>query len=168
MTGYQVGTNNQVTTDGTWTYTYDAVGNLIEKSMGSGLQTWYYTYNNENELTNIRQTTNGTTNELLVTYTYDVYGQRIEEQDWTSGTVTTTQFVWSNDQVVIELNGSNAVQERYLWGDVTDQLFARVDGNGTAWWYITDAEGSVRDVLNASGVVEDHLDYSAYGVIISD
>ena len=58
--GYAVGTDNQVTTDGTWTYTYDAVGNLTQKSKGAGLETWYYTYDDENHLTVVRQTTNGT------------------------------------------------------------------------------------------------------------
>jgi len=165
MSGYSVGTGNQVTTDGTWTYTYDAAGNMIEKTNSSA--TWLYGYDNENHLTTIQETVSGTTT-LLVTYTYDVYGQRIEEQEWQSGTGTvTTEFVWSNGQVVIELNGSNVVQERYLSGNTVGQLFARIDGNGTAWWYLTDELGSVRDVLNASGSVADHTDYTAYGVIIT-
>src|SRR5262249_10199650 len=66
-----------------------------------------------------------------------------------------------------DLNGSNVVQERYVWGDSQDQLFARIDGNGTAHWYLTDKLGSVRDVLNAGGVPEDHTDYTAFGVIIT-
>ena len=41
-TGDVVGANNELTNDGTWTYTYDAVGDLTEKSKGSGLETWYY------------------------------------------------------------------------------------------------------------------------------
>ena len=72
MSGYAVGTNNQVTTDGTWTYTYDAAGNMTQKSKGASLETWYYSYDDENHLTVVRQTTNGTTNLLLATYSYDV------------------------------------------------------------------------------------------------
>ena len=53
-----------------------------------------------------------------------------------------------------------------MWGDAQDQLFARIDGNG-AGWYLTDRLGSVRDELNASGVSQDHTDYTAFGVIIS-
>jgi RHS repeat-associated protein len=168
MTGYQTGAGNEVSNDGTWTYTYDSEGNLTEKTKGSGLETWYYGYDNANHLTSVRQTSDGSNNELLVTYTYDVYGQRIEEDKWTSGTGTvTTRFAWDGGQVWAELDGSNAVKERYLWGDTVDQLFARIDGNGTAWWYLTDLQGSVRDVLNASGVVQDHVDYSGFGVIIT-
>ncbi len=169
MSGYQVGTGNQVTTDGTWTYTYDAAGSLTQKSKGANLETWYYAYDDENHLTSVRKTSDGTTNQLLVTYSYDVYGQRIQEVKWQSnpGTTATTEFVWSNGQVEMDLNGSNAVQERYLWGDIVDQLFARIDGNGTASWYLTDRLGSVRDVLNVSGVSQDHTDYTAYSVIVS-
>ncbi len=168
MASYAVGTDNQVAGDGTWSYTYDAVGNMIQKSKGASQETWYYGYDDENHLTSVRQTTNGTMNELLVTYTYDVYDQRIQEVKWQSSPgTTTTEFVWSNGQVVMELNGSNAVQERYLWGDAVDQLFARIDGNGTAWWYLMDRLGSVRDVLSVSGVSQDHTDYTAYGVITS-
>jgi RHS repeat-associated protein len=168
MAGYQTGTDNQTTNDGTFTYTYDAVGNLTQKSKGSGQETWMYTYDNENHLTVVRKTSNGSTNQLLVTYAYDVYGQRIQEDKWTSGGSTvTTRFVWSGTQVVMDLNGSNVVQERYLWGDMQDQLFARIDGNGTAHWYLTDRLGSVRDMVNASGASEDHTDYTAFGVIIT-
>ena len=64
------------------------------------------------------------------------------KKEWQSGGSTvTTEYVWSNGQVIMDLNGSNVVQERYLWGDTQDQLFARIDGNGTAWWYVTDAQG---------------------------
>ena len=34
MSGYVTGAANQITSDGTWTYTYDNEGNLIKKSMG--------------------------------------------------------------------------------------------------------------------------------------
>jgi RHS repeat-associated protein len=172
MAGYQTGTNNQTTNDGTFTYSYDAVGNLTQKSKGSGLETWYYTYDNENHLTVVRKTSDGTTNTLLVTYTYDALGERIEEDKWQSspGTTAKTRFVLSNGQVAADLDGNNAnaVLERYLWGDTVDQLFARIDGNGTAHWYETDRLGSVRDVENAAGTsTEDHTDYTAYGVIIT-
>jgi RHS repeat-associated protein len=165
MAGYTLGTDNQVTNDGTWAYTYDATGNLTQKSNSSA--TWNYGYDNENHLTTIKETVSGSTS-LQATYTYDVYGQRIQQQEWQSSTGTvTTESVWSNGQVVMELNGSNAVQERYVSGNAVNQLFARIDGNGTAWWYLTDRVGSVRDVLNASGGSQDHTDYTAFGVIIS-
>lgn len=38
-------------------------------------------------------------------------------------------------------------------------------GNAGAWAYLTDDQGSVRDLVNWSGQVKDHLDYDAYGVV---
>ena len=63
MAGYQTGTDNQMTNDGTCTYTYDAAGNMTQKSKGDGLETWYYGYDNLNRLTSVRETRNGTTND---------------------------------------------------------------------------------------------------------
>jgi len=65
MAGYQTGVANRLTNDGTYTYTYDDAGNMTQKSKGSGLETWYYNYDNANHLTTIRETSNGTTNILL-------------------------------------------------------------------------------------------------------
>ena len=69
-----------------------------------------------------------------------------------------------------ELSSSNVVQTRHLWGPATDQILARtnVAGGGTAYWYFTDNQGSVRDVVASSGSatsVLDHVEYDAFGVI---
>jgi hypothetical protein len=48
--GYQTGGNNQITTDGTWTYTFDQEGNLIKKSKGANAETWTFGYDNLNHL----------------------------------------------------------------------------------------------------------------------
>jgi hypothetical protein len=58
--------------------------------MGAGLQTWYYSYDSLNRLTEVRETSNGTTNILIVTYAYDILNRRIEETDWQSGSSSTT------------------------------------------------------------------------------
>ena len=66
-----IGTGNQLLSDGTWTYSYDADGNMIEKTLGAGLQTWYYSYNAQNQLTEAIETSDGTTEVETVSYTYD-------------------------------------------------------------------------------------------------
>ena len=52
--GYVTGSNNQLTNDGVWTYTYDAEGNLRKKSKGASAETWTYAYHNENHLVSRR------------------------------------------------------------------------------------------------------------------
>jgi RHS repeat-associated protein len=163
---YQPPTDNRVTNDGTFTYTYDQEGNLTQKTKGTGLETWFYTYDNRNHLTSVRQTSDGNTNQLLVTYTYDVFGQRATEAKWTSqsGTTTTTRFAYDVYQVWAELNTSNVVQTRYVFGDGQTQLFARIDTGAGVRWELTDRLGSIRDVLDATGAtILDHLDYDGFG-----
>jgi RHS repeat-associated protein len=66
-----------------------------------------------------------------------------------------------------QLDASNNVVERDLYGDGINQILTRtVASGGTAgvWAYFTDDQGSVRDLVNWSGAVQDHLDYSGFGV----
>ena len=50
MAGYSTDAGNRMTNDGTWTYTYDAVGNVTKKSKGASSDTWVYTYDNRNQM----------------------------------------------------------------------------------------------------------------------
>ena len=169
MSGYATGSDNQITTDGTCTYTYDNVGDIVEKSKGSSLETWYYTYDTLNRLVSIEQTTNGTTAEYTVTYTYDVYGNLMKEQQWqTGGSVTTTYSVYDQGQVWADLNSSVSVTTRYIWGGPgSSQLYARVDVGVGLRQVSQDALGSVRDVWDATGVL-DHVNYTVFGLITSE
>src|SRR5262249_42997262 len=149
MTGYQTGTGNRLTNDGTWTYTYDSEGNLTQKSRGSGLETWYHGYDNDNRLTSVRQTSNGTTTTLTVTYTYDVLGDRVQQDKWKSGGSTvTTRFAYDGENVWADMDGGNSLQVRYLYSDGVDQILARTVSTGQpnagVAWYLADRLGSVR------------------------
>jgi hypothetical protein len=144
------------------------VGNLIEKSKGSGLETWYYTYNQANQLLSVRKTSDGTTNTLTVTYAYDALGNRVKQDEWTSGTgVVTTKSVYVDGQDYLDLTSGNAVQERYIRGDNPNELITRIDGSGNEAWYQTDRLGSVRDIINNSGTDLDSVTYDGYGQIVT-
>src|SRR6266446_4455826 len=165
MTGYTTGTGNELTNDGTWTYTYDAEGNLTKKSKGASAETWTYGYDNENHMTWAKDSaTDGGSALTLATYVYDALGNRIEKDVWTqsSGTTTVTRFGYDGIEVWVDLTSSNALQTRYMHGDVVDELFARISSAGTPAWYLTDHLGSVRDIVNNSATVLDHLDYDAF------
>ena len=135
---------NRVTSDGTYTYSYDAEGNLTEKTKGAGLETWYYTYDGRNLLTNVTETSDGTSVIYEATYTYDALYHRVQQVvfDGTS-TVTTRNAFDSNGRVWAELSSSNVVQARYLNGDGATDVFARIDvGANTTAWVIQDRLGS--------------------------
>jgi len=65
-----------------------------------------------------------------------------------------------------DVEGSSNLQTRCLRGDVVDQIFARQSSTGTAW-LLTDRLGSVVDVTDGSGVLQDTIVYDAFGNVLS-
>jgi RHS repeat-associated protein len=167
--GYTTGTDNETTNDGTYTYTYDNVGNMIEQAGATGSTVMYYTYNQENLVSSIRVTSNGSTNVSWTTFTYDALNRRVEQDTWQSGVGnSTTRMAYDiNGAVWADLNGSNAIQTRYIMGVGLQQYFARQDSSGNVYWYVQDTNYSVRDILNSSGADVGTLAYTAYGNIVS-
>jgi RHS repeat-associated protein len=163
--GSQPGPGNQLLSDSNWTYTYDNEGNLVGKVSRNSADTWTYAYDNRNHLTSAVEKSDGVHVSLTVTYTYDALGNRIQQDKWkaSGGGVVTTRFAYDGPDVWADLTGTNALQTRYLRGDAMDQVFARIGANGAAAWYLTDRLGSVRDVTDAAGAVQDHIDYDGFG-----
>src|SRR5207248_1031610 len=118
MSGYHTGPDNQMSTDGTWNYSYDAEGNVVTKTKIIGGETWTYSYDTLNHLTNATDKTSGGTVIVSVTEKYDVLGRRVEE-DTTSGTTTTVQrfALDAAGNVWADLDGSNNIVMRRMYDD---------------------------------------------------
>jgi RHS repeat-associated protein len=168
--GYATTAGNEMTNDGTWTYTYDNNGNEIQKAQGGSTGvTWAFTYNNLNQMTSAKETTNSSGATLvLATYVYDVYANRIEEDVYQNGSTTLTRYGYDGTNLWAALTSGNALQTWYISGDEVDQVFARVSGAGTAAWYLTDYQGSVRSLTDAAGTLQDTIAYDAYGRVTSE
>jgi RHS repeat-associated protein len=166
--GYQTGTENELTTDGTWNDTYDNEGNLIKKSKGANAETWTYGYDHDNHMVWAEDhNTDGGAATIHVDYKYDVFGQRIEK-DVTQNSVTTkTRFAYDRGNIWADLDGNNNLVTRRFYLDAVDALFAQIGANGVEW-YLTDHLGSVRDLLNASGAIIDHLEYDPFGNVTTE
>ena len=65
------------------------------------------------------------------------------------------------------LDGGSSLTSRNLHGDRVDQPFARIDST-TPYWNLTDNLGSVRKVIDNTGVVKDAIVYDAFGNIVSE
>jgi RHS repeat-associated protein len=171
--GYVTGAGNQLLSDGVWTYTYDAEGNLIQKSRGAKAETWTYGYDHRNQMLWAEQRDKPGGNVLLrADYTYDVFGNRItkavdDDGEGPDGT-TTTRFAYAGSDIWADLNSSGQLQTRYFRGDVTDKLFARIQANGTAAWYLIDRQGSIRQMTDATGAVQDTITYDAWGNVLTE
>lgn len=117
-----------------------------------------------------RSTDGGGTLLVLATYTYDIFGERIQTDVFTSqaGVVATTRFAFQDQNAFADLNGSNVLQMRRLYLDGVDQLFARITSSATAAWYLPDRLGSVRGMVDASGVAQDTITYEGFGKIATE
>ena len=71
----------------------------------------------------------------------------------------------------MDFNGSGSLAMRYLngpAGDLVDTVLARQSSGGTVAWYLPDRLGTIRDLINNSGSIIDHVDYSAFGTVLDE
>jgi RHS repeat-associated protein len=167
--GSQVGADNQLSSDGTWTYGYDAQGNLVKKVGVSNGLTWTYAYDNANQLTSATLTGAGGAVLEQASYGYDALGRRVQTSvSVNGGAAVVSKMVYDGDTLYADLAAGGPVQTRYLAGQAADQWLASVDGSGNVAWLLTDRLGSVRDIVNSAGASLDHVVYDAFGNITSE
>ena len=80
-----VGTGNELTSDGTYDYTYDASGNEITKTNISSGYTWTYGYNPAGEMTSAVLTNASNVVEITEAYKYNALGNKVEVDSTQSG-----------------------------------------------------------------------------------
>jgi len=159
--GYQTGVNNQLLSDGVYTYTYDDEGNLKTRTKIGTSEVRTFTWDYQNRLVSVTDQF-GTMATSTVSYTYDVLNRRIAK----SVNGSSTQFVYDGDNVILEFNGSAIPSVRYLQGPGVDQTLAQ-EGNGQTSWMLTDHLGTVRDLVNNSGSVVNHFTYDSLGQVLN-
>ena len=171
-TNYVTGDNNQLLSDGTYNYTYDAEGNLkTQTEIATGIVEefeWDY----RNRLTAI--VTRNASDAIVqqVEFDYDVWDRRIAKTVDADGegveTASTTYFVYDRDNVLLEFeNGETTPSQRYLHGPMTDQILASEDDTGTTLWHLSDHLGTVGDFVDNAGTLLNHRTYDSYGNLIS-
>ena len=140
---------------------------LPQKKNTSTGETWSYTYDNRNHMISASDVSGTGTTLTMATYVYDALGNRLEKDVWTqtSGTTTVTRFAYDGENVWADLKSSNAVQTRYIDRNAADQLFARISAGGTAAWYLTDRQASVRNLTDNSGNLQDTITYDGFGTV---
>ncbi len=166
---------------------YDDDGNETYKVNGTSGLTWEYGYNSVDELTSAKEYaedprvygTGGNPVLVEVDYSYDAFGEMIQRTDgslvsrfcqdgWNANMPAATGN--ANMNVWAVLNGSNAWQERDLWGDTVDQGLGRImEGTSNYGLYsLLDRQQSVRDVIDATGTVQADIIYDAWGNITNN
>ena len=150
---------NELLEDANFTYQYDNNGNMTRKTTKIGGAITTYEYDAENKLVRVVSPKN------TVNYRYDGLGRRVEKEV-IAGTTTLTKYVYDNEDILLELNGSNAIVARYTHGPGVDEPLV-MDRNSQSFYYHADGLGSITDLTNQTGTVVQRYTYSSFGKIES-
>jgi len=148
---------NQLEDDANFTYSYDNNGNQIQKTNKSTSAFTLYEYDAENKLIRVVREDGS-----IVNYKYDGLGRRIEKEVDS----VVTQYIYDNEDILLELGGSNNIIARYTHGPGIDEPLI-VDKSGASFFYHTDNLGSVTELTDTAGSVIQFYIYSSFGKIES-
>jgi len=134
-------------------YAYNADGQRTRTAPSKAASASYH-WNGASELVST------TTGKSTTTYTYD--GRGLRNSATTSGG-TSASFTWDLAQATPQLLGNGT--DWYVYGPAG--LPIEQVGATATLWLLTDQQGSVRAVTNASGAVVERIAYNAYGAVTS-
>ena len=142
-------------------FTYDTDGNMTSDGA------WTYTYNAENRPVTVINADNTKKFE----YKYDYAGRRIEEKYYTStGTWTLAKhlkFIYQGFKKIAEYDGSDNLLKLYTWQPVgLDVPLWGKDGTNY-YYYIADGNKNIRAMVDVSGNEVANYDYKPFGGIAS-
>ena len=163
---YVVGGNNQILSDGTNGYAYEAEGNMTSRSNTvTGVLTTYQ-FDHRNRLVSVLDRSPGGVVTQAVAFVYDAMNRRLSKTVSGPQNTNVVRFLYNQDDSWADLDGTNAITARYLHGARIDELLARQRARDGRGWYLTDHLGTVRDIANATGAVVAHVDYSSFGQVL--
>jgi RHS repeat-associated protein len=184
--GFMVGADNHLTSDGTFNFTFDPAGNLSTRirisNAGAADYKTVYDWDYRNRLTDVEFFNNSGTLTQHVHYAYDIFDHLIERDLDPTGGGTYTQlvhYVWDGDNIVLGFDGHQQLIARYLNGPNTsadDQYFTTLaeevvtspTSTGTVTYDLLNNEGSLLDVVDANGVLQDHVTYEVFGQVANE
>jgi RHS repeat-associated protein len=171
-TGYTTGTDNEQTASPGYTYTYDNAGEMTSETQTSTGDVWTYGYDFRGRMvTAVEKTSGGSTLES-VTYTYDALDNRIGMDE--NGTQTWT--LYDGGTPIMDFSQSGALTTRYMSGaepcgqcnGIIGAILSIQTSAGATSWFLPDEQGTARDLVNASGNIVDHVDFSAFGTVLDE
>ena len=153
--GYTYDGANELTSNSSFTYTYDADGNQTSKTdLSSNVTT--YSFDSRNELTGVALP--GGTN---WTYQYDALMRRVAKS---SGTAASQgiQYVYDGPNILAMLDNSNNLIDVFTNSLSIDEPLLMHTAGGSDYVYSRDAM-SVRTITDSSGNIVETYKYLAYG-----
>jgi len=145
-------TSNELNSCPGASYAYDANGNTIVKTDGTGSTS--YTWDFENRLTSVILPGSGGT----VSFKYDPFGRRIYKS---SGSGTSI-YAYDGFNLTEEVNSTGTAAARYTQTQNVDEPLAMLR-SGTTSYYQVDGLGSVTSLSNASGALAQTYMFDSFG-----
>jgi len=146
---------NRLTANSSFTYAYDASGNLTRKKASVSGAATTYNYDSENELTSVVLPGGQT-----ATYKYDALGRRI----YRSFGGTTYQYVYDNQDILAIVDQNDNLVALFTHGPGIDEpLEIRQGASGPEYFLHADGLGSIVAVTDGTGNVVERMQYEAYG-----
>jgi RHS repeat-associated protein len=152
---------NQYTSVGAATPTYDSSGNLTKDERG-----YQFAYDAWNSLVQVKDASSN----VVASYKYDAAGRRIQETS--SG--TTTDLYFNDSWQVVEERVGGVAKVQYVWaptgGDVLVERDRDTAGDGTwaeRFYAMQDANNNVLAMANAlgAGAISERYAYDPYGSV---
>jgi RHS repeat-associated protein len=134
----------------TETYSYDANGNMVNKSEGS--KRWRYTWDFENRMSAAWD------RKQRVRYHYDALGRRVQRV--LGYGKENTKFIYDGQDVIADDNDGSLT--KYLNGPGIDNKLRQTTGSATSY-FLADHLGSTNGLTNLSGTLSDSNSYDSFG-----
>ncbi len=176
---YVIGTDNRLTNDGTYQYTFDKAGNVETRLNLNTNVLRTYRWDARNRLIEVHDSASSQSSAKKTTYRYDIQNRRIatshDPDTSDSAPAVWRYFVYGNgDDVLAELvdpDGPNgpavATIDRFvIAGPLTDQVLGTIAPDGTVTWNLSDQLQSVRASVDAAGQMVNRTDFDAFGNLI--
>jgi RHS repeat-associated protein len=139
-------------------FRHDALGRTLEKTDQDKGVTWHYSYNSENQLTQVCvRSRKGFTQ---VRFSYDALGRRTGRTDGQ----TQTRFVWDGMKLLQEERGG--ATSTYLYEQDSYTPLARLEQDGSICHFHCDASGRPEEMTDARGNNVWRARYSVWGRLL--
>ena len=144
-----------------------------------------FIWDHRNRLTAVERFDDQDTLLASVAYVYDFANRLVQRSLDADGAgndpAVVENYVYDGDQIILRLDESQEVLNRYLWGPAVDRVLADEDAaDETVRWALGDHQNTVRDLAefddngtpsdtsDDSTIIVDHRTYSAFGVTSYD
>lgn len=166
--------------DSRFIYSYDDNGNLSGKVSRQDNTSVNYIHNSENRLIKI-ESFEGATKIKEVKYVYDALGRRVKKeivdlQD--NSNSFTRKYGYDGEEMLFEFNEHNQLMSTFTHSTLRSDDMLAVDFESAAvsegrakqtgsLFYLKDALGSVKELVDSSGNVQQKYGYSSFGKLVS-